>query len=1094
MLLLWIGLGLICTRCCTDATLLAASRLESCVQTSASTASDAAANNGMQCAQRFVVTMTVQNGQNATESLVTYSLTKAEDDAGNVYDLLDTMEITLAKSTVNLQYPLVYERNFNNRPFEIVRTHDSSGRSFNPLTNPCIDDASLDGACGWMLNEAGTRVPYSNGFCCRCNLDDYFAASGTGSPTRANLDCALFSSSNGQSAHCLRMHPLWLSAFSIGAPQVQYTIDVAVRRCRSAAASSASNATAASAVSVAADAAAAQCVWDLVKVGPASPGACQRFTGLPGWSGQLVASPTPAISASVLAASTASLGATATRSPATTRLPTPALTAMASASAAAAGCDVWASLEGDFAAFDSPPELSSKYLFVPLSCDDFSVCGNRTLEDSGRWLLVDKYRTTTGSECDKIGVAYSAFQTQGSRCQVPVSTCLRNQLEDLYQADAAAERAGRVGSYFLKYQAMGPYTTVNVQSPSTAKLVFGTTRFQKTVVTLVVDAASVRWVQRVAPGRITAASVPTFEAMSRDGLLTVAVESTGDVRSLFTVSVQCTGSVQPLTASQVTLQAPPAAGYQAVLTFALHTGTTAASSYACVVSLQDGLYRQTDSRTVLFNTTATVQTAGEQGGSPGPSAASGGATSDTIAAPIACKDRCSSWNLVCAVSYKCYSIVGGWAGALAGLALYGLLAWKFPFIFLAPCRMLSSAMCGGCGGGSSSGSSSLTRRNTHQTAAAAAKPAHRGRQRTSADHDGDGSDSEGDAGGRRRISGRPQGPRASWVMEMMQLLLLARLRAPAMPQHGGPEEIPASAPLDAGSASSGASHPRDRRAVPSLPAFELGHGHGSLESARGDAAPSPRPAQARRPPPAAASAVAAGSSNWSSSQQRPARLRFSLPPQPAYAADLPRYDGAAVGGGAGGHPRDVQHPRQTPPPASLLQQLSTLLRLLPAGSMESAARASGGTEPARHHRDGSSMASHSSSLDRGGEPGRVRDNPLYARHGRGVATAHARVADLHLGSVTGASCGDEVGSPDPAPEKQPGPHALLRRTTSPRRAGGTVQARGSVVGYQQPKRLPDFGASDECGERDDEHTGATEAGLTEEPTAWTEASSGEGCQ
>jgi hypothetical protein len=695
------------------------------------------------------------------------------------------------------------------------------------------------------------------------------------------------------------------------------------------------------------------------------------------------------------------------------------------------------------------------------------VCGNRTLEDSSRWLLVDKYRTTTGSECDKIGVAYSAFQTQGSRCQVPVSTCVRSQLEDLYQADAAADRAGRVGSYFLKYQAMGPYTTVNVQSPSAAKLVFGTTRFQKTVVTLVVDADSVRWVQRVASGRITAASVPTFEAMSRDGVLTVAVESTGDVRSLFTVAVQCTGSVQPLTASQVTLQAPPAAGYQAVLTFALHTETTAAGSYACVISLQDGLYRQTDSRTVLFNTTATVQTAGEQGGSPAPTAASGGTTSDAIAAPVACKDRCSSWNLVCAVSYKCYSIVGGWAGALAGLALYGLLAWKFPFIFLAPCRVLSSAMCGGCGGSSSS-----TARSTHP--AATTKPAHRGRERTPARYDEDGLDSERETGDRRRsgTSARRQGPRTSWVMEMMHLLLLARLGAPATPSHGTADERSASPPLNAGSAAgSAALQQRSGRAVPSLTAFELGHGHGSLESARvrGDAAPSPRSAQASRPPPAAAPAAAAGRQERSS-QQRPARLRFSLPPQPAYATDLPRYERAPT-------VRRGEHPRETPPPASLLQQLSTLLRLLPAGSTEAAAR---------HLQDGSGMVSHGSSFDRGGEPGgRVRDNPLYARHGRGVAAAHARVADLRLGSVTGASCGDEVGLPDSAPGKQPGPQALLRRTTSPRRAGGTVQARGSVVGYLEPRSCDvlDGAASGEWGKRDNEHIGATETGSTDEPTA-----------
>jgi hypothetical protein len=409
--------------------------------------------------------------------------------------------------------------------------------------------------------------------------------------------------------------------------------------------------------------------------------------------------------------------------------------------------------------------------------------------------------------------------------------------------------------------------------------------------------------------------------------------------------------------------------------------------------------------------------------------------------------------------------------------------------------MLTSAMCGGCGGGSSSGSSSSTGRSTHHqaAAAAAAKPAHRGRGRTAARYDGDSSESEEETGGRRKggTSAQPQGPRASWVMEMMQLLLLARLRAPAMPLHGGLVERPAFPPLDTDSASSESRQPRERRAVPSLPAFELGHGHGSLESARGGTAPSPRPAPARRPQPAAALATSPGRSERSSSQQRPARLRFSLPPQPAYAADPPRYEGGA-------HPRDAQHPRETPPPASLLQQLSTLLRLLPAGSVESAARASRGLEPARHLRDGSGMASDGNSLDQGGEPGgRVRDNPLFARRGRGVATAHARVTDLHLGSITGASCGHgmPLGLLDSVPVKQPGSQELLSRATSPRRAAGTVQARGSVVGYQEPTQLlGDCGTSGESGERDDEHNEAAETGPTKEPTAWAEASSGDGCQ
>lgn len=102
------------------ATLLAAATLETCVNTGGPALQD--------CAQRLVVTLAVQNGQNATESVQVYGVTHATDADGRVYDLLDTLEFTLAKSGVELHYPLVYKRQFNARPYEITLMQSSNGR------------------------------------------------------------------------------------------------------------------------------------------------------------------------------------------------------------------------------------------------------------------------------------------------------------------------------------------------------------------------------------------------------------------------------------------------------------------------------------------------------------------------------------------------------------------------------------------------------------------------------------------------------------------------------------------------------------------------------------------------------------------------------------------------------------------------------------------------------------------------------------------------------------------------------------------------------------------------------------------------------
>jgi hypothetical protein len=175
----------------------------------------------MNCSQRFVLTLTVQNEQGATETITSYSLSTATDARGNSYFISDAISISLAKSQISLQYPLTYARDFNNKPYELAMTKDVNGNSFNWLTNPCVDSPTASAtACGWVLNSTGQHIPNSQGFCCRCDLSDYVSGGSSSSETRDQLTCDLLSSANSQSAHCLRMDPLWYSAYAIGPAQV----------------------------------------------------------------------------------------------------------------------------------------------------------------------------------------------------------------------------------------------------------------------------------------------------------------------------------------------------------------------------------------------------------------------------------------------------------------------------------------------------------------------------------------------------------------------------------------------------------------------------------------------------------------------------------------------------------------------------------------------------------------------------------------------------------------------------------------------------------------------------------------------------------
>lgn len=618
------GLLLSCLLKSAGATLLAASQIEACV--------DTGSNNVLStCRNRMLLTLSVQNGQNGTESVSAYTMGRADDGTGQFYDMVDEVSIYLSKSRIALQYPLVYQRSYNNQPYEIVLTKDAGGRSFNWLTNPCIDDPNQNGACGWVIDAAGNHVPYSNGFCCQCNVADYLSGSSSGS--RANLACELFSSANSQSAHCIRMSPLWYSAFTIGSAEVKYTIDVILHRCRSV------NGTRA-------------CVYDMTTIGPAVPGACVQFSALHGDT----AKPSNATS-----------------------------------------CDAWVSLEGDFAAFQDSPSFDSKLLMIPAVCNSFALCGNRTIESPERWMLVDKTLTTMGSDCDKVGTSYAAFQMQGSRCNTLVSSCVRHQLQDFYAADLAAEARGGAGSYFIKYFKMGGTFDATIQNPATARMVFGTSRYQKTVVTMMVDADRVRYVLHVSPAKIISAVAPSFEAMSKSGHMTVRVANIGDVQSSYTVAAQCSTGIIALEAIQLTLAPPPAFASTADVTFLIYTEQTDAQVYFCVVQLSNALFQVVDRQAVQINTTAMVQTTGEQNGTPAPGAPMSSNGGETGATP-SCSD-CSAWNLLCSFKNRCFGAISGWMVGLLGSLGLALLVVKYPWLILSTLRTLMRCGCSSWGSG-----------------------------------------------------------------------------------------------------------------------------------------------------------------------------------------------------------------------------------------------------------------------------------------------------------------------------------------------------------------------------------------------------------
>jgi len=306
--------------------------------------------------------------------------------------------------------------------------------------------------------------------------------------------------------------------------------------------------------------------------------------------------------------------------------------------------------------------------------------------------------------------AYSGFSYgQGDRCRQPAGSCLRFQVDDLYTEDAAREATGVRGHYFLSSWRQGGSYFVNLAD---TRLSFATDRFQRSLVAIHLDAASVRYVLKVAPAVIVAVSIPRFEALSRNGQATVDVRNTGTIRSSYMVALACTGdAVLPVAAVPVTLEA----GAAGRVWFSLLLASTSAGAYPCSVTLTDALGRDVDQRRVIVNVTSTAFSAGEQAGSPAPDApaVSRGSGNGTDAATPC--SACGTFELTCRLRPTC--IVAWAAGLSAGLlAAVGALVWlalaaKYPALACAPCLAagrLASLLCanrGGAAGGASNGTS-----------------------------------------------------------------------------------------------------------------------------------------------------------------------------------------------------------------------------------------------------------------------------------------------------------------------------------------------------------------------------------------------------
>ena len=581
--------------------------------------------------------------QIATESIEAFDLITATDSDGYTHTAQDAVRIQLGKSHIQLKYPLVYQSDINSNPREVILLRNSNLEPFNDLTNPCVDDNSANAACGWVLDQNGNRIPGSQGFCCKCSALSLFGLGATEIRSAdAGISCSLLNA-QAASAHCMRLDALWYSAYEILAPSVDFNIPVSVSYCPASAvggaaasgkqtfdAEQAGNATSRDMLF-----ASAECSSIFTNLSPSNPVGCLATKIVDG--------------------------------------------RIRIDSSAEALCNIEFSLEGDFAAWEGTPDLSSKLLVRPATCTPASSpgCIERVHGPAARWMLLPM--TAFGSECNKIGVGWSSFRTQGDRCGMPAQSCLGQQIEDFYNADMEKIAAGVPPDYMLTDL---PFGKLLVGSEWRTQLNFQTDRFQKSVVNMYISADSIAFVRNVSPGEIVFAQASAFESLSGTGRATVGMRNLGMIESAFTVALSCSSAVQTIPSRQVSLAVTAqsvleaANGYNPVsnTTFALRVANEEEAAHGCVVSLFDAKQTIVDTKTFNFTTTAKVVDRGEQGGTPtGPEESSAVIQQQGYT----CDVMCSKWyDAICAFRTGCWQKLLTGALVTLGAVLALVLMWR----------------------------------------------------------------------------------------------------------------------------------------------------------------------------------------------------------------------------------------------------------------------------------------------------------------------------------------------------------------------------------------------------------------------------------
>jgi hypothetical protein len=267
-----------------------------------------------------------------------------------------------------------------------------------------------------------------------------------------------------------------------------------------------------------------------------------------------------------------------------------------------------AEIIGDYVPLKPPPDLKDKLLLRPLSESSPAESEGKVQVD---WMVVNPGMVSMdGSECNKIGTSYKAFQLQSNKCEVSKGSCLRNQILDVLKAEITKKRDGQstdyllteMGSFLEISKAKEPQETVQSrvlqEQEQKVRLVLLYKEIFTTSLLLTLEAGDFKFTTNLSKAAITATKVEDFEALKSSGKIFITVENVGENDSKFECRLDCSESIEPVPSQFLFLMTREAREVD----FELVTNEESGQEHSCTVIVANALGEEVATEKVIFKT------------------------------------------------------------------------------------------------------------------------------------------------------------------------------------------------------------------------------------------------------------------------------------------------------------------------------------------------------------------------------------------------------------------------------------------------------------------------------------------------------------